>query len=470
MSAGGKSKLLQLVLVWLWLCCHIADGLACGQYEINVGGWFNRRSALVYVPQALCMNNVQPAGVVMAFHCWGCSADLELKKWTASADLLNVVLIAPEGVEASFNAVECCGPARTRQLNDIGTAQEMAQLVLNNLAYAPNPNKSLTMQRVLMVGSSNGGFMTSYAAIHGGQTPGVWTPAGIVASAGHISKVPPPIPGKALPVWIQHGTADVNVNFNGCCPQHGCCCDITQTPVCHGAEDHFEWWLKRNRCNGRESIAFKEEPLATCYRGLECAAETRFCSFQGYAHEQFLSRAPFATESLSVLLGYGDLQNVSHPSDVSGSVPHASNNLGQMLLPKAAVCTDDHPSCPGWASEGECKQNSGYMLVHCRKSCNSCGEVYQGDLAKLEQKNIIPHSVLEPILQRMQETHPDRQTQPFNFFATMLLLVAFFFFLALWRHHFGALFCCVSGQSRGRTSLSLEEDQQLYSIVEAESQ
>jgi len=40
-----------------------------------------------------------------------------------------------------------------------------------------------------------------------------------------------------------------------------------------------------------------------------------------------------------------------------------------------ASCRDEDARCAGWAKINECSSNPGYMLKHCRKSCNQCKEV-----------------------------------------------------------------------------------------------
>ncbi|XP_078617928.1 uncharacterized protein LOC144885728 isoform X1 [Branchiostoma floridae x Branchiostoma japonicum] len=35
-------------------------------------------------------------------------------------------------------------------------------------------------------------------------------------------------------------------------------------------------------------------------------------------------------------------------------------------------CVDDNAGCPGWAADGECDNNPGYMLTNCRLSCGEC--------------------------------------------------------------------------------------------------
>ena len=40
-----------------------------------------------------------------------------------------------------------------------------------------------------------------------------------------------------------------------------------------------------------------------------------------------------------------------------------------------SACQDDEPDCKEWAREQHCKENPGYMHVHCRRSCNRCAGV-----------------------------------------------------------------------------------------------
>ena len=42
-------------------------------------------------------------------------------------------------------------------------------------------------------------------------------------------------------------------------------------------------------------------------------------------------------------------------------------------------CIDGDERCAGWAAEGECKKNPGYMLTTCRSSCHSCSPASAGD-------------------------------------------------------------------------------------------
>ena len=43
-------------------------------------------------------------------------------------------------------------------------------------------------------------------------------------------------------------------------------------------------------------------------------------------------------------------------------------------------CEDLNEECGGWAHRGECRQNPGYMIQNCRKSCGLCMDLHVGEL------------------------------------------------------------------------------------------
>ena len=55
--------------------------------------------------------------------------------------------------------------------------------------------------------------------------------------------------------------------------------------------------------------------------------------------------------------------------------PSGSSACGGMIAEggmRRGECIDGDERCVGWAAEGECKKNPGYMLTSCRLSCHSC--------------------------------------------------------------------------------------------------
>lgn len=52
---------------------------------------------------------------------------------------------------------------------------------------------------------------------------------------------------------------------------------------------------------------------------------------------------------------------------------------------KRPTCDDDNDACTGWASNGECAKNPGYMLETCKLSCRVCeaDDVVEMDSARV---------------------------------------------------------------------------------------
>jgi ShK domain-like len=48
--------------------------------------------------------------------------------------------------------------------------------------------------------------------------------------------------------------------------------------------------------------------------------------------------------------------------------------------PTDLKCDDSDMRCPTWAGSGECKSNPQYMLLWCRKSCESCISGHAGEV------------------------------------------------------------------------------------------
>jgi hypothetical protein len=69
--------------------------------------------------------------------------------------------------------------------------------------------------------------------------------------------------------------------------------------------------------------------------------------------------------------------------------------------PLRMPCEDaKHGDCPKWKEHGECSNNPQYMMVHCRKSCQTCIGLHQGGVLQ-----IAPSQQTRPqVLQRLVET------------------------------------------------------------------
>jgi polyhydroxybutyrate depolymerase len=115
------------------------------------------------------------------------------------ADVDGVLLAAPDGVDGSWNAGACCGPAHERGIDDVARLDALvADLVAH---HGADP------RRVYAVGFSNGGMM-AYAWACGSRTL-----AGI-GVVGGARVTPCPDPGPVAVVAV-HGDADRSVPLGG---------------------------------------------------------------------------------------------------------------------------------------------------------------------------------------------------------------------------------------------------------------
>jgi prolyl 4-hydroxylase len=81
-----------------------------------------------------------------------------------------------------------------------------------------------------------------------------------------------------------------------------------------------------------------------------------------------------ADESLELEL-VDDTITVQNTSDSTASaikIPKGANVEGKPIEVSFDECKDRHQQCVGWANNGECIKNPGWMTVNCPASCNNC--------------------------------------------------------------------------------------------------
>lgn len=141
------------------------------------------------------------APLVLVYHGWMESvATTERQRgWREAADRHGFVVVFPDGVEESFNAGGCCGPAQERDVDDVAAAHAMIDDVARRL--------QVDRRRVYAAGFSNGGMMAYRLACESDRFAAVAP----VAGAQLVDCV------QRRPVSIMHihGTADTVVPFEG---------------------------------------------------------------------------------------------------------------------------------------------------------------------------------------------------------------------------------------------------------------
>lgn len=252
----------------------------CGKSKrlLKFGGL--SREYAVYVPKSLCRDAKAAATdpdvvpLVVAIHCFGCTASNILWISEAAAEEFGFVLAAPEGHGRSFNAGVCCGRALEEDLDDVGFCGAVVRRLLDSGLVAHGV--SLSPKAVYAMGFSNGGYMASLLAV---RSPAI---RGFAALAGHTYELPRNLTPRAMSLHMMK--ADSFVRYGGCCASERCCCGIGErwSGPCVSAEAIFDSWLRINRCDGSTHDPSASSVLPArvdCRVGTRCLRPTRLCSY-----------------------------------------------------------------------------------------------------------------------------------------------------------------------------------------------
>jgi len=75
-------------------------------------------------------------------------------------------------------------------------------------------------------------------------------------------------------------------------------------------------------------------------------------------------------------------------------------------VPPRIPCIDaEKDQCPVWAERGECSKNPQYMMVHCRKSCQTCITFHQGGVTQIAPSEENRRQVLERLAGTQEYQH-----------------------------------------------------------------
>lgn len=173
------------------------------------------------------------------------------------------VATTPIGAVSSWNGGECCGPAQTQGVDDVG----FLTAVVDRL----EADACIDTDRVYFTGMSNGGIMSYRMACERAERIAAFAPV-----AG-TNSFPACAPARPVALFHVHGTADANVPYEG---GTGCGAGMVQTaPIV----DVVASWATTNGCTGASSVVFQEGD-GTCVSSGTCAADTVLCSIANGNH------------------------------------------------------------------------------------------------------------------------------------------------------------------------------------------
>ncbi|MCH9687861.1 MAG: prolyl oligopeptidase family serine peptidase [Deltaproteobacteria bacterium] len=219
------------------------------------------RSYDLFVPQAY--EPQRPMPLVLGFH-----GHLGSPSSAASGSMLDpmaqtrgFIAAYPQGLGASWNGGQCCGPAYVYDEDDVGFAVAVVEQVSAQLCVDPG--------RVYATGISNGAFLVQRIACEAAEH---FT---AVASVAGVLGIPAAdcTPSTPIAVWHVHGTADQFVPYEGNGPGY--------PPV----PEMMEGWAARNGCDrDPTTVLQRDEVQCDSWPGCTDAVEVTLCTVQGGGH------------------------------------------------------------------------------------------------------------------------------------------------------------------------------------------
>ncbi|MFW5703404.1 MAG: alpha/beta hydrolase family esterase [Patescibacteria group bacterium] len=231
-----------------------SDGITSNTFEYDS----NTRNYLLKAPSEL----LEPATLIVVIHGYGGNARSMITSGLEQmVDEEGILLVAPEGLQSSWNAYICCGWAQKEGIDDTG----FIAALINELTA------EYELDRVFVTGFSNGGMMSFHTAA---EYPELAT--AIAPVAGSIGGSSPSVPDLVvpqtsvdttinIPAYIIHGTGDNIVPYDG-----------SISPIDSirftSAPDSAQWWAEQNGCSihrGRNGVESSKEASDTIHT-FEC--------------------------------------------------------------------------------------------------------------------------------------------------------------------------------------------------------
>lgn len=247
---------------------------AVGDEEIRITSGGIEREAIVHVPPSHDGERALPVVLVIHPLLLTFKDMKKLVKVEPYADDSDHGFIAvfPNGIDRSWNAGECCGKAKDKQIDDVGFIHDLLAEVAAKWCVDPD--------RLYSMGFSNGAFLSHRLAceLEGGVRA-------IVPVAGTLG-IPEPscVPKQPTAVLAIHGTDDELVPYEGGPPKIplGARWGTFISPT---ATDEF--WSSANGCGPPSTEPYYDKGEAKCVRHGDCkdGKSVSLCTVAGGGHQ-----------------------------------------------------------------------------------------------------------------------------------------------------------------------------------------
>lgn len=236
------------------------------EYSLRHGGL--TRKYLLHVPAQRAPG--APLPLVIALHGGGGHAEYMADDarygWVSKADKEGFAVAFPNGYSrlpggrfATWNAGQCCGDARDKNIDDVGFIRALVADVRSRLPIDP--------ARIFATGMSNGGMLSHRLACDAADL------FRAIASVAGTDATTTCTPSRAVSVLHIHAKDDTHVLFNG-----GAGPDAFRDPSkvfeFVSVPDTLSRWVARDRCNPSPRRTL-DKPGAYCEVYSGCAADSR---------------------------------------------------------------------------------------------------------------------------------------------------------------------------------------------------
>jgi polyhydroxybutyrate depolymerase len=246
-----------------------------GEHRLSLQHGGLERKYLVYVPKSYRAGT--PAPLMISMHGGGGSMEYQAAHYgqLEKSEREGFIIVFPNGISplrsgllATFNAGTCCGPARDKNIDDVGFLKKM----IANIALRLDIDKT----RIYSTGMSNGGLMSYRLAC---ELAEVVTAIAPVAGTDNTKSCSPSRPVSVLHI---HAANDDHVPFNG---GRGVTKQEAAVTAFVSVPDTVRKWTELNQCPATPRRVL-EKPGVYCDRYAPCREGTmvQLCVTDSGAH------------------------------------------------------------------------------------------------------------------------------------------------------------------------------------------
>lgn len=248
-----------------------------GDYSFSIQHGGLQRAYRVHVPAKY--DAAKPAPLLVSLHGGGANMDYQASEQNygqiSKSDREGFIVAFPNGYSrlpggkfATWNAGNCCGAARDKDVDDVGFIRQM----IDNLGRQLNIDR----QRIFATGMSNGGLMAHRLAC---EMPETFKAIASVAGTDNTKSCNP---GKPVSVMLIHAKNDDHMPFEG---GMGAKSRGSQVTSFTSVAETVARWVKRDGCSPTPKRVL-EKPGAYCerYSGCQGNAAVELCVTDTGAH------------------------------------------------------------------------------------------------------------------------------------------------------------------------------------------